>query len=584
LTKLEAIRREQALYIKRNITLGACATAAAIWLIVYLYYPTSVRIPVLIWAGLFSFAIIHWMRDARAWARRLPQEADQWLRYTPFACSVGGCVLGAGAFIILPAQQPGYELFFFSFVCIVSVMSIFSYAAHYPTFVGMVMPLMLITLIAFAGGDTPLAWATAAAQFLVIIVVLYFARTFNRVFVRSVELRFENQELVEQLRVQIYAAESANMAKSRFLAAASHDLRQPMHALNLYLGAMGNMHIPAEAKPLLDNASECAQAMDDMFRALLDVSSLDAGAVGPELSVFPIASVLERVRIAFTPAARDKGLRLDVVRSCAFVRSDPALVERILGNLVSNAIRYTQEGRVLVGCRRRGDELLLQVFDTGVGISADKQALIFEEFYQVANSERDRSQGLGLGLAIVERLARLLDATIFLNSQVGKGSIFSFSLPRAEVRDEPAADRVATAVAGLRNAFIVVVDDEKLILDATRVALEQQGSLVLTAGSGVEALRQLAHSRRVPDALVCDYRLRAGENGLEVIEAIREEFNEDIPAMLMTGDTAPDRLRELQASGFTVLHKPIREGELLNTLAVLMPSNEAGDEAQRSAA
>lgn len=575
-SKDEAIRQEQALYIQRNMPLGAVGAAFSVWTIVFLFRDTEVRTLMLGWAGLFSAGVVHTLIDFRRWRRLLPAAAERWLRHTAVAAGCASALLGGGAFLVLQVPQPELQLFYLCVIFVVSVMSIFAYGPYYPTFLSMVMPVMLLTMLAFALGDSPLQWATAASQGIIIVVVLYFARTFNRVFTRSVELRFENHELVERLRVQIGAAESANMAKSRFLAAASHDLRQPMHALNLYLGAMSNIRLSAEAKPLLNNASQCAAAMDDMFGALLDVSSLDAGAVKPELSVFPIASVLDRVRLAFTPAAHDKGLQLDVRTSAAFVHSDAALVERILGNLVSNAVRYTAKGRILIGCRSRGQRLVLEVYDTGPGISADKQALIFEEFYQVSNAERDRSQGLGLGLAIVERLARLLSTPVSLRSVPGKGSVFRFDLPRADAAWGRAETKASAAMPAqpLRDTFIVVVDDEKFVLDATRAVLELHGSFVVTAGSGAEAILQLGHSKRVPDALICDYRLRAGETGAEVAERIREEFNTDIPAILITGDTAPERILELQATGLPILHKPIHEKDLLAALSQLLPFRE----------
>ncbi|HKO88381.1 MAG TPA: hybrid sensor histidine kinase/response regulator, partial [Burkholderiales bacterium] len=489
--KDQAVREEQALYIQRNMPLGATAAALAVWTTVFLFRKTEVATHMLVWASLFTAGVIHALIDFRSWRGRLPEASEKWLRHTPVSAGCASCLLGAGAFVVLGVSQPELQLFYLCVVVVISVMSIFAYGPHYPTFVAMVMPVMLLTLMAFALGNSEFQWAIAVSQGVIILVVLHFAKTFNRVFRRSVELRFENRDLVQQLRRQIRVAESANMAKSRFLAAASHDLRQPMHALNLYLGAMSNTHLPEEAKPLLNNASECAAAMDDMFGALLDVSSLDAGAVKPELSIFPIASILDRVRLAFAPAAHDKGLRIDV-RSCsASVHSDPALVERILGNLVSNAVRYTHKGRILIGCRRRGESLLLEVYDTGQGIDADKQALIFEEFYQASNAERDRSQGLGLGLAIVERLARLLNISVHLRTEAGKGSVFRFALPRAYApwgNADTKAGAPGPLKLSLRDRFIVVVDDEKLVLDATRAVLEQHGSFVLTAASGLEAV------------------------------------------------------------------------------------------------
>ena len=232
-------------------------------------------------------------------------------------------------------------------------------------------------------------------------------------------------------------AESANIAKSRFLAAASHDLRQPIHALNLYLGAFSQMQVADSTGLVLGKVRQCALIMDNMFRTLLDVSKLDAGAVNPQITIFALAPLFSRMRLEFEPQARAKGLELRVHRCSGFAKSDPALVERILRNLISNAIRYTDQGRVVVGCRRHHGSLRVSVYDTGIGIAPHEQSLVFEAFYQVGNRARDRSKGLGLGLAIVERLARLLQTPLTLRSRPGHGSLFAFDLQRAEPVELP---------------------------------------------------------------------------------------------------------------------------------------------------
>jgi CheY-like chemotaxis protein len=287
--------------------------------------------------------------------------------------------------------------------------------------------------------------------------------------------------------------------------------------------------------------------------------------------VFPIAPLLGRTRIEFEPQARAKGLELRVQPSSAFAKSDPVLVERILRNLVSNAIRYTESGSVVVGCRRHHGSLRVSVYDTGIGIEPADQSLVFEEFYQVGNPERDRTKGLGLGLAIVERLARLIGATITLRSAPGRGSVFAFDLQRAEPVELPALrlNRDAGGTRDLTGTLVVLVDDEELILDAAQTLLKQWNCTVIAATSGRDALRQLATSTRPPDVLICDYRLRDGENGVSVAAALRNEFNADIPALLITGDTDPDQIRTIAASGLVVLHKPLREDELNDAICAL---------------
>jgi signal transduction histidine kinase len=389
---------------------------------------------------------------------------------------------------------------------------------------------------------------------------------FNRLLAHLSE---KSQELTSLKEI----AETATLAKSRFLAAASHDLRQPMHALNLYLGALAGCDLPAKARPVMASVQLCAQTMDEMFRALLDISRLDAHVMQPEYSAFPIAVLLEKIHLEFAPQAQAKGLVLRMAPCTAIVYSDPELLERILRNLVSNAVRYTVHGKVLVGCRRTPSGVRLGVWDTGPGIAPDQQRVVFDEFHQLGNPERDRSQGLGLGLAIVQRLALLLNAPLALRSQLGRGSVFSVELPCALDGDpSPLPELLPMAVfpATLVGCLIAVVDDEALILNATRLLLEQWGCTVVTAASGAEMVAALGACARVPDAIVCDHRLRGEETGVDAIATLRNEFNSDIPAVLITGDTAQDRIQAIQATGLPILHKPLPDHVLKAALLRLV--------------
>lgn len=374
----------------------------------------------------------------------------------------------------------------------------------------------------------------------------------------------------KQLTIEKEVAEAANLAKSRFLAAASHDLRQPMHALNLYLASLTELDTSKSMQTCVENLSKCAKAMNDMLDTLLDISSIDAGALQPRSSAFPIASILDRMRVEFEPLARAKGLTLRIARCSAFVYTDEEIAKRMLRNLVSNAVRYTERGKILIGCRQRDMQLRIAVYDTGLGIVPEKQHAIFEEYYQINNHERNRAKGLGLGLAIVQRLAKLLGTSIMLNSKPGAGSLFAFDLPRIDLQTiQPVMPSVFAAAHAppLANAVIVVIDDEPLILNATRTLLEGWGCTVITATHGQEALAQLAVNVRPPDAIICDYLLAGSENGISVIAMLRTALNNDIPAMLITGDTLPEHMKMLQASNLPIVHKPLHHDKLRAALS-----------------
>jgi CheY-like chemotaxis protein/anti-sigma regulatory factor (Ser/Thr protein kinase) len=272
---------------------------------------------------------------------------------------------------------------------------------------------------------------------------------------------------------------------------------------------------------------------------------------------FPVNSVLQRIEATFATAAREKGLRLRVVPSSAWVRSDAVLLERILLNLVSNAVRYTSSGGIVVGCRRGTGGLRIEVWDSGIGISEDHQRNIFGEFYQVVATEREGRDGLGLGLAIVDRLCALLHHAISLRSIPGMGSRFGISLPTVPAPVGPVAPPVASIerLDPLRGKLIVVIDDDAVVLTGTGGLLKNWGCRVVTAASDHDALGSL--DRDMPDLIISDFRLKQGRTGIEAIARIRDAFHAIIPAFVISGDISPERLSEVQASGHHLLHKPV---------------------------
>ncbi len=368
------------------------------------------------------------------------------------------------------------------------------------------------------------------------------------------------RELIEQKE----EAERANIAKSRFLAAASHDLRQPMHSLGLFVGALKERINYPEVSAIVGNIEESVVSMNMLFNALLDISRLDAGAVHPEPEDFAINGVLDRMRMEFRPQAVEKGLKFRVMPCRAIVRTDRLMLERILLNLVSNAIRYTREGGVLVGCRRVGGEKIrIEVWDTGIGIPKASFNDVFQEFYQLGNVERDRNKGLGLGLAIVNRLGKMLNAHITVRSVVEKGSVFSFELPLGlkELEGNNAA-LLLEKNAGRLELFVVVVDDDSIVLAGTIALLQSWGCEVIAADSGQKIVNKLLGQSRVPDVVLADYRLAQGEDGVNVIQAIQAIYSKLIPGVLISGDMESDRLRQALASGFAMLHKPVSPSKL----------------------
>lgn len=384
------------------------------------------------------------------------------------------------------------------------------------------------------------------------------------------------QAAVAQAEEAQAEAERANVSKSKFLAAASHDLRQPVQSLFFFLSALGS-HVKPGGEKTLAHATEALGALKSLLDSLLDISRLDAGAVEPETQEFPVSALLSQIDAEFKPLADAKGLHWHVVGSTATVRSDPALLGRMLRNLVQNAIRYTDTGSVLLTCRAVGDTLRIETQDTGIGIPADKLDTIFEEFQQVGNQHRDRSQGLGLGLAIVRRLAVLLGHQVEVQSTVGEGSRFTVSLPMTVAPAPRRAEAEIIPIAQGSGRLVVVIDDEELVRLGIVSLIASWGYDVLDAASGPKALEAVRASRRVPDLIVSDYRLPDGKSGIDTIRDIRSLLGQRIRSVLLTGETTRECAQEALAEDVTVVHKPVSPSDLR---AVLSLDHDGHDDAR----
>ncbi|PWC69944.1 histidine kinase [Azospirillum sp. TSH58] len=365
-----------------------------------------------------------------------------------------------------------------------------------------------------------------------------------------------------ELRSARDEAERANLAKSKFLAAASHDLRQPLQSLFFFTAALSAHVGSAAGTKILTHLEQGLDALKGLLDSLLDVSRLDAGVVTPVFEDFDVAEVLDPIRAAYAPVAAGKGIGWQVEVGAGRVRSDRTLLGRLVRNLVENAIRYTESGLVRVQCRTDGRFLSIVIQDTGMGIPDDHLERIFEEFHQVGNPERDRNQGLGLGLAIVRRLSRLLNHPVEVRSAVGKGSAFRVLVPLGESVVAAAAGAGSAAPGMGQGRLAVLVDDDAIVLMGLQLILTEWGYAVLAAGSADQAMERLSAQTRVPDIVIADYRLREGRIGTEVILRVRERYGAGVPGVILTGETGPDCLLDATAHGLTVIHKPVTPREL----------------------
>ena len=369
----------------------------------------------------------------------------------------------------------------------------------------------------------------------------------------------------------------ANEAKTRFVAAASHDLRQPIHALALFVGELGGSKLPPDAAALVARIESSVESLEALLDALLDLSKLDIGAIEPEHREFELQGLLARLAAQFTPVGHAKGVVVVQVRTSLWVRSDPLLLERILLNLISNALHYTHRGRIVIGCRRRGHAVEAIVADTGVGIEARHVPRIFDEFYRAAPTPDDRHAGLGLGLAIVRRIGLLLGHRITIASVFGKGTVASVLLPRAPPRSpEPHAAApvaVADVSRNLRGTRILVIDDEAPAREAMRGLLAQWGCEVQTASGGEDAIERA--QRDPPEVVVCDLRLAGEERGTDVVSELKRVCATKMAFAFVTGESGPEVIAEARRTGHLLLFKPTSPAKLRATIEHLVRS--AGD-------
>jgi signal transduction histidine kinase/CheY-like chemotaxis protein len=376
------------------------------------------------------------------------------------------------------------------------------------------------------------------------------------------ELEARIADATRQLRSRTDDAERANHAKSRFLAAASHDVRQPMHALGLFVAELAERLRGSEHRSLIRQIEESVGAMEDLLDALLDMSKLDAGGVTARRSEFALQPLLSRIVDDFAADALQRGLRLKLRATHAWVDTDPLLLERIMINLVSNAVRYTQRGGVLIAVRSRGDRWCIEVRDSGPGIPDEALEMIFEEFYQLQNPARVRGQGLGLGLSIVRRLVGLLGHEVTVRSRTGVGSVFSIKVPRVESGNRPTPAEVPDLMPDRISLFVVVIDDDPGSRTSIAGLLASWGCEVLCAATLTEARDAIRQRGKAPALILCDFRLAAVATGIDVLDSLLAEQKGDIAAALVTGDTDPQVRRMATARGYPVLHKPVRPARL----------------------
>jgi signal transduction histidine kinase/CheY-like chemotaxis protein len=580
-------RQVEVLYDQLPVALAASVAASLI--LIGVLWPATPAPALITWFVLL--AVVSSLRAilARRYRRSgedRQRQAGYWLNWFIAGTLVSGLLWGAAIIFLAPQDSTFHIWIAVLWVCGLTAGSIASLSSVKGAFFAFSVPALVPAAIYLMLTGDVFEDTISGAIFLFLGFLSLNALRLHRTVRRSLRLQFENNDLIahldyEKARIEKLNAQlerrvaertdeitAANAARSRFLAAASHDLRQPLQTISLQAAALSKtVHEPGPRKTV-HALSDTVGVMGSLLDALLDVSRLDSNAVIPVVRDFPISDLLGRLRDEYKSHARDKGLGLHVVTSSAVIRSDPVLLEHILRNLLSNAIRYTRSGRVLMGCRRRGSNLRIEVRDTGIGIPPEQVDTIFEEFYQLDNPARDRSKGWGLGLAIVERSARLLEHRLDVQSKPGRGSTFAVEVPMgAAVQRQTRVHRRREVVGNSHHgAYIFLVEDDPAVREATSSLLEIYDFSVSAAANSEEATRLIRDLKAVPDLVIADYRLPMNRTGIDVVREVRQLLAADIPGIILTGDISAKIRQEASRHHLAVLHKPVAPEKLVEQI------------------
>ncbi|MDQ6969425.1 MAG: hybrid sensor histidine kinase/response regulator [Mariprofundus sp.] len=543
-----------------NAGLICIGTAITFLAMAILFWHSGAHLSLLLWLACMAAILL-----AQTWMlfqfRQLTADDSSihfWARLFALGSGLNGVVLGVLPWIVMDASSAFIVISLIVMICGMVSAAIGTNSAYPMAFFAFATPSILML-------DARLAIEEDLVAYAPLLLIYFIAASmasmhFSRLVNGSIEKGLQNKALLKALEVKKEEAERANRQKTRFLAAASHDLRQPIHAIDLFADVLEQKLKTGEQQQLLSKMRDSVGAMASLLDSLLDMSKLDAGLVHVERRSFVLATLIFNLQEEFLQQANDKYLQLNIAIDAAplehcIIDSDPALLENMLRNLLSNAIKYTATGTITLRCKRQDDHYALSVEDSGIGIAAAEQGKIFDEFYQIDNPERDRSRGLGLGLSIVKRLCLLLGHDLSFTSEAGRGSCFSICVPAGSKAE---AIETMPIVSLELDAKVMVIDDDSAILEGMGRMLSAWGCSVISAESIREATALLADGL-MPDVIVADYRLRGHNTGVDAIRTVREMVGDaHLPGIIITGDTEPARMQEIKKAGFEMLHKPVK--------------------------
>ncbi|MEO7727190.1 MAG: hybrid sensor histidine kinase/response regulator [Burkholderiales bacterium] len=579
------VRAEQVRLLYEGLLVSTTGSIIGALLIVFMLWEVAPREPMLIWFALMAANQLWRIGLYLAYRRKgalAPEEVGRWAVYWSIGSGLSGCIWGAASFVLFLPDVPVAQAVLIVLIFTVTSAAVLLTGSYLPAFYVFVLPAMVSVIVRTAIEGEAMHYALAVIAFFSTVAILSFGRKYNRTLVQSLRNRFHNETLAQRLAQQNTVLESAHRvvedasrAKTQFFAAASHDLRQPLHAIGLFTSALAEKAATSEVKQLVASINQSVRALQSLFNELLDISKIDSGVIKPAIRDFPASELVEWLSAEFSAEAAAKGIVFTVEAPPTMVRSDPVLLERILRNLIANALRYTEAGEVSLGATQLASTLRLEVRDTGIGIAQADQQKIFEEFTQLQNPARTSKKGLGLGLSIVKRLCDLLGYRISLNSKPGQGSTFSFEVPLGVAIPRPAADAQPAKTArsdlsDLGGRLIVVIDDEEAIVAGMQALLSVWGAEVIASTSGDDVISRVHEAGRLPDLFIVDYRLGDADTGIDVAQRLRQTLDPEIPAVLVTGSITPDLEEKARVAGLEFLLKPVTAADLARCIEGLL--------------
>lgn len=561
------VRKEQCRILYNQSPILLIVTIFLMFLVLWYFWDRADQTLLVIWA-----LFVATLTGSRAWlVLNFKRQSEinsplLWLNIFALSAFISGMLWGTPLLYVLTPTFDS-EVLMISFILTgMAAGSLVPLSTYLPCYCAFSIPTLLPFSLYFLILQQTDFLIVGSLVLIFLVSMIGFSFMVNHNVVDTIRLRFANVDLLEDLKIQKDIAEQANVDKSRFLAATSHDLRQPLHALDLYLGALKTQLMEKQNTELVNKASRSSQALSELLNALMDISRLDSGDIKINRKLCSLKQVIELVSNDFEQLAKENNISIKTQLEEVDVYSDPILLSRILRNLLSNAIKHNKDCLVSIVMSKYKDNVVVSIQDTGQGIAISELNNIFSEFYQLNNPERDRSKGLGLGLAIVKRLSTLLDIPVKVESEIGKGSEFLFTMPIEKKRRIesslmlPFGSIEKTDLSGL---FIIVIDDEAAVRDAIRTLLRAWNCEVLVASSSSELMLMLQQDDYpVPDLIISDYRLRDNKIGTDAVRLVRDHFKLLIPTIMITGDSSESIEAKVRAENCQLLLKPVNS-ELL---------------------